>query len=161
MRLFIYGLSAADKIDKVWEFFVVIFAIVLLVGMFKNEKKYHINIVYICLANIILLCLITVLNGIELVISFVIVALLLKMYYKRGINKVNEYELKNILYTDKNLRKLVNEYDSNHSAEELKVIKLRAKKSNKYRMSNKCYFLTIYTVTCILFIIKLLLVLTN
>lgn len=39
MRLFIYGLSAADKIDKVWEFFVVILAIVLLVGMFKNEKK--------------------------------------------------------------------------------------------------------------------------
>lgn len=157
MRLFIYGLSAVDKIDKVAEFFIVIFTIVILVEKFKDIEKYNINIEYICLANIFLLVVITTLDGIKLLVSLVIATLLIKVCYKAMMDEVNEYELKYISYKDENLRKLADEYDSNHSAEELKAIKLKAKKNNKYRMSNKRYFLTIYTVPCIFFIIKLLL----
>lgn len=72
MRLFIYGLSAVDKIDKVAEFFIVIFTIVILVEKFKDIEKYNINIEYICLANIFLLVVITTLDGIKLLVSLVI-----------------------------------------------------------------------------------------
>lgn len=72
MRLFIYGLSAVDKIDKVVEFFIVIFTIVILVEKFKDIEKYNINIEYICLANIFLLVVITTLDGIKLLVSLVI-----------------------------------------------------------------------------------------